>query len=266
MASSTTERPGVNRFLVAILGVAVVALAARALAAADPGMRWWYAGLHAAYLALFLVAWWPRLPPRLVHLVFALQGAIVLGLLAIDADLDFVTALFVPLCYQAAVLITGRMRWVWVAVFVALIGGSLAVARGPLEGLALGLTSMAIGVVLPASHVAATEITAARRASEATLAELQTTNERLHEYAGQVAELAALEERNRMARELHDSVSQTMFSILLTTRSVRLLLDRDADRTREQMAQLESLTQSALAQMRTFIADLRPKGAAPTDP
>ncbi len=266
MASSTTERSGSDRFLVAILCVAVVALAARAIVAADPGMRWWYAGLHAAYLASFLAAWTLGRSPRLAHVVFALQCALVLVLLSLDTGADFVTALFVPLCYQAVVVLSGRSRWVWVAVFVALIGGSLAAARGPLEGLALGLTSMAIGIVLPASYVAATEIAAARRRSTLALTELQATNERLKAYAGEVAELAALDERDRLARELHDSVSQTMFSIQLTAQSARLLLDRDAGRAREQMARLESLTQSALGQMRTLIADLRPKGTAPGGP
>ena len=149
------------------------------------------------------------------------------------------------------------MRWVWIAIFVALIGGSLALFFGPLRGLALGLTSMAIGIVLPASYLAATEIVAARTRSQLTLAELQATNEQLQAYAEQVAELVVLEERNRLARELHDSVSQTMFSILLTAQSARLLLDRDAARAEEQMDQLQLLTQSALAQMRSLIADLR---------
>ena len=60
---------------------------------------------------------------------------------------------------------------------------------------------------------------------------------------------------------MHDSVSQTMFSILLTAESARLLLDRDAARAREQMDQLQLLTQSALDQMRSLIADLRPQAS-----
>jgi signal transduction histidine kinase len=74
-----------------------------------------------------------------------------------------------------------------------------------------------------------------------------------------VEELAAMEERNRLARELHDSVSQTMFSLLLATRSAQILLERDPVRVRPQLEQLQELTQSALAQMRSLIAELRPK-------
>ena len=208
----------------------------------------------------------PAFERRLVHVIFALQCLIVLVLLSLDPALDFTTSLFVPLCYQAVVVLTGRMRWVWVAAFVALIGGSLALFLGPLLGLAMGLTSMAIGIVLPASYVAAAEIAAARARSQLTLAELQATNDRLQAYAEQVAELVVLEERNRLERELHDSVSQTMFSILLTTQSARLLLDRDAGRAREQMDQLQTLTQSALDQMRSLIAHLRPHAVTPPQP
>jgi signal transduction histidine kinase len=259
MDSSTPERLGTSRVLVAVLCLAVVALGARTLISSEPGVRWWSAVLLAAYLVLFLTGWWPGLSAHLVHVVFALQCAIVLALFSLDPNHDFTTALFVPLCYQAVVVLTGRMRWVWVVAFVALIGGSLALYLGPLRGLAMGLTSMAIGIVLPASFLTATEIAAARRRSQLTLAELEATNVQLQAYAGQVAELTVLEERNRLSRELHDAVSQTVFTTLVTAESARLLLDRDAARAREQMSKLQTLTQNALDQMRSLIAQLRPR-------
>jgi signal transduction histidine kinase len=74
-----------------------------------------------------------------------------------------------------------------------------------------------------------------------------------------VDELAALRERNRLARELHDSVSQAVFSIVLAVRSAQLMREREPDRVEEQLALLQELTQNALARMRAFIADLRPR-------
>ena len=67
-----------------------------------------------------------------------------------------------------------------------------------------------------------------------------------------------LQERNRLARELHDSVSQTMFSISLNSRAAHILLERDPDKLRSQLEQLQGLTRSALEEMRGLIADLRP--------
>ncbi len=71
--------------------------------------------------------------------------------------------------------------------------------------------------------------------------------------------MAALEERNRLARELHDSVSQTLFGIILTARSAQLLLERDPDRLPSELERLQALTQNALAEMRGLIAKLRPQ-------
>jgi signal transduction histidine kinase len=81
----------------------------------------------------------------------------------------------------------------------------------------------------------------------------------LQSYAGQVEELAAVEERNRLARELHDSVSQTIFSITLNTRAAQILLERNPAGVKPQLEQLQKLTQNALVQMRSLIAQLRPK-------
>jgi signal transduction histidine kinase len=73
-----------------------------------------------------------------------------------------------------------------------------------------------------------------------------------------VEELASLEERSRLARELHDTVSQLVFSITLTSRSAQLLLQQDSSRAREQLERLRDLCASALAQLRSLISQMRP--------
>jgi PAS domain S-box-containing protein len=74
----------------------------------------------------------------------------------------------------------------------------------------------------------------------------------------QAAELAAGEERAHLARELHDSVTQALFSMTLTTRSIELLLDRDLDAARARLVELRELERDALAEMRGLIFELRP--------
>ncbi|HEX6869261.1 MAG TPA: histidine kinase, partial [Candidatus Limnocylindrales bacterium] len=74
----------------------------------------------------------------------------------------------------------------------------------------------------------------------------------------QAGELAAGEERAHLARELHDSVTQALFSMTLVSRSVELLLDRDPAAARAQLAQLRDLQREALAEMRALIFELRP--------
>jgi len=74
----------------------------------------------------------------------------------------------------------------------------------------------------------------------------------------QAGELAAGEERAHLARELHDSVTQALFSMTLVSRSIEMLLDRDTDAARAQLVQLRELQREALAEMRALIFELRP--------
>jgi signal transduction histidine kinase len=71
-------------------------------------------------------------------------------------------------------------------------------------------------------------------------------------------ELSIVEERNRLARELHDSVSQKLFGLVLTAESAATLLERDTGAAAEQVARLGELAQEALAELRGLIFELRP--------
>jgi signal transduction histidine kinase len=77
-----------------------------------------------------------------------------------------------------------------------------------------------------------------------------------------VSHVAALEERHRLARELHDSVSQALFSMTLQTRAVELAVQKEGGDANGKVArglsELRHLTQGALAEMRALIFQLRP--------
>jgi signal transduction histidine kinase len=73
---------------------------------------------------------------------------------------------------------------------------------------------------------------------------------------------AALEERQRLARELHDSVSQALFSIALGARTARTLLDRDPSQAAPPLDYVLNLAEAGLAEMRALIFELRPESLA----
>ncbi len=88
-----------------------------------------------------------------------------------------------------------------------------------------------------------------------------TERERLEEdLRHRSAELAANQERASLARELHDSVTQALFSMGLTLRTIELLFDRDPAAARAKFGELRELQNDALAEMRTLIFELRPRG------
>jgi signal transduction histidine kinase len=80
-------------------------------------------------------------------------------------------------------------------------------------------------------------------------------NARLHEHS---RELSIVAERNRLARELHDSVSQKLFALVLSAETAATLLERDAGAAREQVAALGPLAQEAQRELRELIFELRP--------
>jgi signal transduction histidine kinase len=71
-------------------------------------------------------------------------------------------------------------------------------------------------------------------------------------------ELSIVEERNRLARELHDSVSQKLFGLVLGAESAGTLLDRDPGAAAEEVARIGELAQEALGELRELIFELRP--------
>jgi signal transduction histidine kinase len=71
--------------------------------------------------------------------------------------------------------------------------------------------------------------------------------------------MATLEERQRLARELHDSVSQALFGIGLGARTARILLERDPVQAIESVDYVLSLAQAGMAEMRALIFELRPE-------
>ena len=89
------------------------------------------------------------------------------------------------------------------------------------------------------------------------LEELQEAHNQLQEYAAQAGALATVQERNRLARELHDSVTQTIFSMTLTTETARIMLQRDPTQVTPHLDLLQELAQGALSAMRTLIQQLR---------
>jgi signal transduction histidine kinase len=80
-------------------------------------------------------------------------------------------------------------------------------------------------------------------------------NARLHERS---RELTILEERNRLARELHDAVAQRLFGVVLAAESAGELLARDAGAAGEQVERVGELARGAMEELRSVVFELRP--------
>jgi len=216
-------------------------------------------GLIAIYALLYSLEPWLsnrfRWHP---HLYFPLQTALVITLSNLRPFLDFQTILYFPLCIQLFRTFPRRIAITWTLFFVILLGITLIPGLGLWEGLALLLLNIAMGTFMISYDFLYLQTQADQAESQRLLTGLQSAHQKLQEQASQAEELAAARERNRLARELHDSVSQIIFSITLTSQSARVFLERDQARARREIVRLQEMTSSALNQLRSLIAELRP--------
>ncbi|MGI6366754.1 MAG: histidine kinase [Anaerolineae bacterium] len=84
-------------------------------------------------------------------------------------------------------------------------------------------------------------------------------NGRLYQEAGR---LAAMAERNRLAQDLHDSVTQTIFTASLLAGVIPLLWEKDPEDARQQLEEVANLTRGALQELRALLLELRPAALA----
>jgi signal transduction histidine kinase len=126
----------------------------------------------------------------------------------------------------------------------------------------LGVPIVAAGEVIGAFYLTEKEGGSEFSAADQALIELLAahaaiaiTNARLYERS---RELTILSERNRLALELHDAVSQKLFSLVLSAEAAATLLERDVDGARQQVGKLRELAREALDELRSLIFELRP--------
>lgn len=86
-------------------------------------------------------------------------------------------------------------------------------------------------------------------------AAIALTNARLYERS---RELTIVEERSRLAHELHDAVSQKLFSLRLTAQAAAALVDRDPARAKDELHQVAALAAEAADELRAAVVELRP--------
>ena len=143
----------------------------------------------------------------------------------------------------AAVLLEGMQSWMWVPLAVRgrIIGG-VGIADTRKNYFTAHHADLALSV---ANQAAITMVNA--------------------ELYGHAQELAVLEERQRLARNLHDAVNQSLFSAGLIAEVLPRLWDRDQVLARQSLEDLRRLTRGAMAEMRALLAELRPSTLTDAD-
>jgi len=179
----------------------------------------------------------PEILARLFNKHRPIRIADVLGS---DKEAQFLRSL---LGDEAAVLLDGVRGWMWVPLAIKghIIGG-------------VGVAHTEQGYFT--SHHASLALTVANQAA------ITMVNAELYQ---QAQALAALQERQRLAQNLHDAVNQSLFSAGLIAEVLPRLWDRDQDLARQSLEDLRRLTRGAMAEMRALLAELRPSTLTDSD-
>lgn len=137
---------------------------------------------------------------------------------------------------QTKVLLEGVRAWMWVPLAVKghVIGG-IGVAHAEPDSFTAHHADLALIV--------------------ANQAAITLVNAQLYE---QAQTLATLQERQRLAQNLHDAVNQSLFSASLIAEVLPRLWERSPDEARQSLEDLRRLTRGAMAEMRSLLAELRP--------
>jgi signal transduction histidine kinase len=215
--------------------------------------------LFAIFILLFF------LEPKLVRQTagiqtayYLVQGGIVLALGLLPPYEDTWATLYIALGMSVWYETPRRRAIAWSTLYAACLVVAMLYMFPWLEGLGYILTYSSAGVIFVSYGIGVAEAEIAQAGSQKLLVELQAAHAKLEEYAVQAEALAAAQEHERLARELHDSVSQTIFSISLTAEAARMVLQKEPARVPELLERLQVLTSSALSRMRELISEWRP--------
>jgi len=186
---------------------------------------------------------------------FAVQlslGAILIRLRGSTGELSLI---LLPLAGQTALILPIYLTVpLCLSIYLILVMPFLLRGRWT-DAIALAVI-YGVGIVFVAvfTRVAASERDARNELAEA--------NQLLRDHAAQVEELATTKERNRLAREIHDSLGHYLTVVNVQIGAARTVLDQDRERALEHLSKAESLTQEGLAEVRQSVATLR---ASPTE-
>ena len=180
-----------------------------------------------------------RLPwyPRFYALV---QSVLVITLLYLAPSLDFLIMLFFPLSFQVVQFFHPWVGFAWIAAFSLAMAGRFLFGLEWQAGVTMILSGSGTNVLMGsfAHLIARTE--QRQQENQRLFKDLQEAYRQLKESALRAEALASAEERHRLVRELHDSLTQTLFSMNMAVQSARLAAEQDPAQVESHLRRLQA--------------------------
>lgn len=216
-------------------------------------------GLAVVYLAngIYGYAWARNSESLKLALVYFAVQIVVAAILLVLARSAAIILAMLPLAGQSVVLLPRRWTYAVCAVMWLGVVVPLTISAGPGAGAVLGIFFLAgIVFVVVITQLAVNE-QRARSEVERLVAELKDANDKLHQYAAKVEELATVNERNRLAREIHDSLGHYLTVVIVQIEAATAVMETDRERSLDGLRKAQALAQKGLAEVRRSVTALR---------
>ena len=183
-------------------------------------------------------------------LYFAIELALGATLIRLSGSTGELSLILLPLAGQTALILPIYLTVpLCLSIYVMLVMPFLLHGRW-IDAIALAVI-YGTGIVFVTVF---TRVAAREREARNALAE---ANQLLRDHAAEVEELATTKERNRLAREIHDSVGHYLTVVNVQIGAARTVLDQNRRQALEHLSTAQSLTQEGLAEVRHSVAALR---------
>ncbi len=223
----------------------------------DAPTRW----LISALLGLFVLLYALRSSilgdrPWGPYLYTSLQTALIVAILATPPHNLIVVVLFFVLSAEVTMMYPPRVSGAWIVLFTLITLAAYGVIAGA-GGLA-AVPIYAAGYVFFAIFAQQTaRAEAARAESERLLLELQEAHRQLQSYAAQAEELAVQQERNHLAREMHDTLGHRLTVSSVQLQAAQRLISSAPDRAAQMVGAVQVEIREGLQELRRTVATLR---------
>jgi signal transduction histidine kinase len=226
------------------------AVAITGLPALETTRSRWIAGvLLVAFGILLSLFWHTEQSERYVHLYFVAQTLIIVSLFSLQPENSQFGVLFFVLSAQVMLLLPPRTAALWIVAFILITGIGFMYFLGWI-GLLWFLPNIGGYIFFATFGNLWRQAELARRRSQQLLEELQVAQRQLQD-------LAVVEERNRLAREMHDSLGHRLTVAIVQLEGAQRLIPTDPDRAARMIGAMREEMKEALAELRRTVTALR---------
>jgi signal transduction histidine kinase len=191
------------------------------------------------------------------HLYFVLQNGLITALIILDPAWGVYQILFFVLSSQAMMVFPRESGLLWIGIFTLSTGGVLVANLGWKLGIITLWPYFAGYLFFGIFALAMQQARVERDKNKELLKELRETHQQLKEYSDRVEELTITKERNRLAREMHDTLGHRLTVASVQLEGASKLIGEDPQKSRQIVETARDQVRKALQELRNTVATMR---------